>query len=80
LIDLGLPVMDGYELATHLRLIPGLERLRVLALTGYGQQIDRRRTSEAGFTRHLIKPISHEELLHAIREVITEQQTELEAE
>ena len=80
LIDLGLPVMDGYELATHLRLIPGLERLRVLALTGYGQQIDRRRTSEAGFTRHLIKPISHEELLHAIREVITEQQAELEAE
>ena len=80
LIDLGLPVMDGYELATHLRSIPGLETIHVLALTGYGQEIDRRRTSEAGFTRHLVKPISLEELLSAIREAVTEQQAQIEAD
>jgi CheY-like chemotaxis protein len=61
-LDLGLPVMDGYELAAHLRNLPGLASLRLIALTGYGQESDRRRTREAGFDHHLVKPVD----IHAI--------------
>jgi CheY-like chemotaxis protein len=57
LLDIGLPVMDGYELAAHLRAIPQLAHLHLIALTGYGQSEDRRRTREAGFHYHLVKPI-----------------------
>ena len=56
-LDLGLPVMDGYELAAHLRELPGLANLRLIALTGYGQESDRRRSSDAGFHGHLVKPV-----------------------
>ena len=56
-LDLGLPVMDGYELAAHLRELPGLADLRLIAVTGYGQESDRRRTSDAGFHGHLVKPV-----------------------
>lgn len=56
-LDLGLPIMDGYELASHLREIPGLAGLRLVAVTGYGQESDRRRTCEAGFGHHLVKPV-----------------------
>ena len=72
LINLGLPVMDGYELAKHLRAIPGLEGLKLVAITGYGQDVDRRQTADAGFTRHLVKPISREEVLNAIRETVSD--------
>jgi PAS domain S-box-containing protein len=57
LLDLGLPVMDGYELASRLRALPGLEDIRLIAITGYGQESDRRRTSAAGFQHHLVKPV-----------------------
>jgi CheY-like chemotaxis protein len=56
-LDIGLPVMDGYELASHLRELPGLAGLRLIAVTGYGQESDRRRTREAGFHHHLVKPV-----------------------
>ncbi len=56
-LDLGLPVMDGYELASHLRAIPGLDGLRLVAVTGYGQESDRQRTRAAGFHHHLVKPV-----------------------
>ena len=56
-LDLGLPVMDGYELASRLRELPGLETLRLIAVTGYGQDSDRRRTTAAGFHHHLVKPV-----------------------
>ena len=59
-LDLGLPVMDGYELASHLREIPGLAGLRLVAVTGYGQESDRQRTREAGFHHHLVKPVDIE--------------------
>jgi CheY-like chemotaxis protein len=48
--------------ARHLRSEPGLRKIRVVALTGYGQQDDRRRTREAGFDDHLVKPVSPEDL------------------
>jgi CheY-like chemotaxis protein len=56
LLDLGMPEMDGYEVARRLRLIPSLENIFLVALTGWGQHEDRRRTAEAGFDEHLIKP------------------------
>ena len=56
-IDIGLPVMDGYELAQRLRAMPALGEIRLIALTGYGQEGDRRRAREAGFDQHLVKPV-----------------------
>ena len=57
-LDLGLPVMDGCELAIHLRQVPGLEDVRLVALTGYGDDSDRKRTRDAGFQHHLVKPVN----------------------
>jgi CheY-like chemotaxis protein/two-component sensor histidine kinase len=61
-LDLGMPGMDGYEVARRLRRQPGLERVVLAALTGWGQQEDRRRTAEAGFDHHLVKPPEEESL------------------
>jgi signal transduction histidine kinase/CheY-like chemotaxis protein len=55
-LDLGLPGIDGYEVASQLRSGPGGQDLLLFALTGYGQDEDRRRTREAGFDHHLTKP------------------------
>ena len=55
-LDIGMPGMDGYEVARRLRQQPGLEKVVLAALTGWGQQEDRRRTAEAGFDHHLVKP------------------------
>lgn len=55
-LDIGMPGMDGYEVALRLRKIPGLERTILAALTGWGQEEDRRRTADAGFDHHLVKP------------------------
>ena len=57
LLDIGLPLMDGYEVARRLRVTPGVERSLVVAMTGYGQEEDRRRSREAGFDHHLVKPV-----------------------
>jgi len=65
-LDLGLPVMDGYELCAQLRTRRELERCRFVALTGYGQPRDRVRTRESGFTEHLVKPVNFETLLRAV--------------
>jgi PAS domain S-box-containing protein len=62
LLDLGLPGMDGYEVARRLRERPDLARARLIALTGYGQASDRHATSEAGFEAHLVKPVDFVEL------------------
>jgi PAS domain S-box-containing protein len=59
-LDIGLPVMDGYELARRLRDQHG--KLRLIALTGYGQPADRARAAEAGFDHHLVKPVEIEQL------------------
>jgi PAS domain S-box-containing protein len=55
-LDLGMPGMDGYEVARRLRQQPGLEQVVLVALTGWGQAEDRRRTHEARFDHHLTKP------------------------
>jgi CheY-like chemotaxis protein len=56
ILDIGMPGMDGYELAQRLREEPGLAKLVLVALTGWGQAEDRRRSQEAGFNHHLTKP------------------------
>jgi PAS domain S-box-containing protein len=60
-LDIGLPVMDGYELARRLRLEN--PALRLVAVTGYGQAEDRERSRAAGFQEHLVKPVDPDELL-----------------
>ena len=57
LLDIGLPVMDGYELARLLKQNPDLQQTHLVALTGYGQESDRQRSKAAGFEAHLVKPI-----------------------
>ena len=57
LLDIGLPGIDGYEVARRLREQPGGEAVRIYAMTGYGQEEDRRRSLEAGFDGHLVKPV-----------------------
>jgi PAS domain S-box-containing protein len=57
LLDIGLPGMDGYEIARRFRRQPGLGQALLVALTGYGQEDDRRRSREAGFDHHLVKPV-----------------------
>jgi PAS domain S-box-containing protein len=62
LLDIGLPRMDGYEVARRLRREPGLENVVLIALTGYGQEEDKRASQEAGFQQHLVKPVSPDDL------------------
>jgi CheY-like chemotaxis protein len=57
LLDIGLPGMTGYEVARRLRATPGLESILLVAMTGYGQDKDRRRSADAGFDLHLVKPV-----------------------
>jgi signal transduction histidine kinase/ActR/RegA family two-component response regulator len=61
-IDVGLPDIDGYEIARRLRRAPATRSLRLVALTGYGAQNDRRRALAAGFDEHLAKPVNLEKL------------------
>ncbi|GAA3947065.1 PAS domain S-box protein [Allohahella marinimesophila] len=57
LLDIGLPLMDGYEVATRLRSQPAFSRILLVAMTGYGQEEDRRLSRNAGFDEHLVKPV-----------------------
>jgi signal transduction histidine kinase/ActR/RegA family two-component response regulator len=66
LLDLGLPVMDGFELAGRLRQDAGLKTMGLVAITGYGQDLDRRRSEEAGFHAHLVKPVD----IHTLHDLI----------
>jgi CheY-like chemotaxis protein len=73
LVDIGLPVMDGYELAERFRDLTGTSRgMRLVAVTGYGQDADRQRSARAGFARHLVKPIDLGELQDAIENTIAD--------
>jgi CheY-like chemotaxis protein len=56
-LDIGLPVMDGYELAKRLREMAALTPLRLVAVTGYGQDSDKAKSRDAGFDGHLVKPV-----------------------
>jgi PAS domain S-box-containing protein len=66
LLDIGLPGIDGYELARRLRAQPVTRHALLVAITGYGQDSDRRLAMEAGFDRHLVKPIDLDALQDAL--------------
>jgi signal transduction histidine kinase len=68
ILDIGLPAMDGYELATRLRAQVGAATPVLIALSGYGQESDRARSEAAGFALHLVKPIDADELLSTIED------------
>jgi PAS domain S-box-containing protein len=59
-LDIGMPGMDGYEVARRLREQPGGREATIIALTGWGQETDRARSKEAGFDAHIVKPIDPE--------------------
>jgi PAS domain S-box-containing protein len=61
-LDIGLPKMDGYEVARRLRQQPAMRHSFLVALTGYGQDEDRQRSKDAGFDHHLVKPVDPSEL------------------
>jgi signal transduction histidine kinase len=67
LLDIGLPVMDGYELARHIRMTRMDSAIRLVALTGYGHASDQRRSKENGFSAHLVKPVELRALVQALQ-------------
>jgi signal transduction histidine kinase len=66
LVDIGLPGIDGYEVARRLRKSEDTQHIKLIALTGYGLADDQRRVLEAGFDMHLVKPVDIDHLLEAI--------------
>lgn len=69
LLDLGMPDMSGFEVARRLREMPEFQNVTLVALTGWGQEDDRRRTHEAGFDHHLVKPVNLDALKVLLAEV-----------
>lgn len=68
-LDIGLPVVDGYELATRLRGVEGCQNCRLIALSGYGSPEDLRKGRRAGFEEHLVKPVDLDRLLKILDDV-----------
>jgi len=68
-LDIGMPGMDGYEVARRLRAEPSLDRAVLVALTGWGSAEDRRRTKEAGFDYHLTKPVDGDVVADLLRQL-----------
>jgi CheY-like chemotaxis protein len=69
IFDIGLPDMDGTELAQKLREMPHLQNTKMVALTGYGQASDKARSLAAGFDYHLVKPVDYENLKALLSEI-----------
>ena len=66
MLDIGLPILDGYEVARRMRKLPGGEAITLIALSGYGQAKDRQQSKEAGFDLHLVKPDDLEKIGEAV--------------
>jgi CheY-like chemotaxis protein len=66
LCDIGLPGLDGYAVARRLRGDPATAQARLIAVTAYGRDEDRRRSHEAGFEQHLVKPVGPDDLRRAL--------------
>jgi CheY-like chemotaxis protein/two-component sensor histidine kinase len=71
LVDIGLPGMDGYEVARRIRGDVALHAVRLIALTGYGRDEDRQAALAAGFDHHLVKPVNPDRLHGLVTEVVT---------
>ncbi len=61
-LDIGLPGMDGYELARRMRAHPLTQKTRLIALSGYGQSSDKELSAQAGFDAHMVKPVAFGDL------------------
>jgi DNA-binding response OmpR family regulator len=72
-LDLGLPQLDGYEVSRRLRASAETRDALIIAVSGYGQDEDRRRSTEAGFDYHFIKPVDFQTLLGVLREANDEE-------
>ena len=68
--DLGMPYMDGYELIRKVRKLPGLRRLKAIALSGYGRQVDTVRALQSGFNAHLAKPATVAHICQTIAQLV----------
>src|SRR5262249_10094756 len=66
LLDIGLPKLDGHEVCRRVRELPWGKDIVIIALTGWGQEDDRRKSEEAGFNGHLVKPVDYERLLEIL--------------
>jgi CheY-like chemotaxis protein len=62
LLDIGMPLLDGYEVARRIRAQNWGKAVTLVAVTGWGQEADRRRSQEAGFDTHLVKPLDLDKL------------------
>jgi PAS domain S-box-containing protein len=69
LLDIGLPGMDGYQVAQRLKALPQLQNTQLVALTGYGQERDREQAFASGFSHHLVKPLDMDVLNDLLRRV-----------
>ena len=69
LLDIGLPKLDGHEVCRRIRERPWGKDIVMLALTGWGQEADRRKSKEAGFNGHLVKPVDYDKLLELLGEL-----------
>ncbi len=69
LLDIGLPKLNGYEACRRIREQPCGKNMVIIALTGWGQEEDRRKSSEAGFNGHLVKPVAHDALMKLLTEL-----------
>jgi CheY-like chemotaxis protein len=67
--DIGMPEMNGYQLAREMRLVPGYERIPMVAVTGYSMFDDKERSTKAGFNAHMTKPIDPRALLDLIEQL-----------
>jgi CheY-like chemotaxis protein len=70
LLDIGLPEIDGYELAAMIRAQPQGQRLKLVALTGYGRDNDRTRALHGGFDEHLVKPVAIDRLMEVLARLL----------
>jgi CheY-like chemotaxis protein len=70
LLDIGLPVLNGYQVAEELRKSPDTAQCVIIAITGYGQASDRERALQAGFDFHLVKPAEPTQVLRMIDEAL----------
>jgi CheY-like chemotaxis protein len=66
LLDIGLPKLDGHEVCRRVRELPWAKDIVIIALTGWGQEDDRRKSEEAGFNGHLVKPVDYDRLLELL--------------
>ncbi|MBA3479774.1 MAG: response regulator [Lautropia sp.] len=68
LLDIGLPKLDGFEVARRIRMQRGAS-VMLVAMTGWGQEDDRRRSKEAGFDAHLVKPVGYGDLTNLLEQL-----------